>query len=82
VTTKADILKAIRHKCLDCSCYQPGEVQKCHVTTCGLWPFRFGKDPDPSRTRGFAKLPVYTDDFEEQTGKSDARSDVPSTEDA
>ena len=63
MTTKAAILQAIRHKCLDCSCYQPVEVRECPVTTCGLWPYRFGVDPDPSPNRGFAKSPVYTDDF-------------------
>jgi hypothetical protein len=66
VTTKTAILQAIRHKCLDCSVYQPTEVRECPVTTCGLWPFRFGVDPEPSRTRGFAKSPVYT-------GNSEAR---------
>jgi hypothetical protein len=38
-------LKAIRAKCLDCSCYQPKEVRECHITTCALWPYRFGKRP-------------------------------------
>jgi hypothetical protein len=61
VTTKAGILLTIRHKCLDCSCFQPAEVRKCPVTTCGLWPFRLGLDPDPSKTRGFARSSVYTD---------------------
>jgi hypothetical protein len=61
MTTKAAVLHAIRNKCLDCSCYQPVEVRECPVTTCGLWPYRFGMDPDPSPNRGFAKSPVYTD---------------------
>ena len=62
MTTKAAILQAIRSKCLDCSCYQPVEVRGCPVSACGLWPYRFGVDPDPSRTRGFAKSSVYTGD--------------------
>jgi hypothetical protein len=62
MTTKAAILLAIRHKCLDCSCQQPGEVCECPVTTCDLWPYRFGRDPKPSRTRGFAKPVGYTED--------------------
>jgi hypothetical protein len=61
MTTKTAILQAIRHKCLDCSVYQPTEVRECPVSTCGLWLFRLGVDPIPSRTRGFAKPPVYTD---------------------
>lgn len=38
-------LKAIRAKCLDCSCYQPSEVAKCTATGCALWPYRMGRDP-------------------------------------
>ena len=67
MTTKAAILHAIRNKCLDCSCYQPVEVRECPVTTCDLWPFRFGRDPDPSRTRGFAKPAVQTTEFGQET---------------
>ena len=36
-------LKAIRAKCLDCSCYQPREVKECRVTSCPLWPYRLGR---------------------------------------
>lgn len=38
-------VKAIRAKCLDCSCYQPKEVRLCPVTDCSLWPYRMGKRP-------------------------------------
>jgi hypothetical protein len=45
-------LKAIRAKCIDCSCYQPTEVKECPVTTCALWPFRMGRGyEDPSKPR-------------------------------
>jgi hypothetical protein len=60
MTTKTDILRAIRRKCLDCSCEQPGEVQKCPVTACELWPFRLGLDPEPSR-RGFGRALAQAD---------------------
>jgi len=63
MTTKSDILAAIRRKCLDCCCQQPGEVRLCHITACDLWPFRFGTDPSPSQTRGFAKPSLYTGDL-------------------
>jgi hypothetical protein len=62
MTTKAAVLQAIRQKCLDCSCQQPGEVRACPVTTCDLWPYRFGRDPSPSPGRGFAKADAYTGD--------------------
>ena len=38
-------MEAIRRKCLDCSVYQPSEVQKCACVTCALWPFRAGRHP-------------------------------------
>lgn len=38
-------LKAIRAKCLDCTCYQPKEVRLCTITRCPLHEYRFGKRP-------------------------------------
>lgn len=38
-------IKAIRAKCLECSCNQVVEVRECPVTDCPLFPFRFGKNP-------------------------------------
>lgn len=38
-------LKAIRLKCLDCSCGSPKEVKLCTAEACPLYPFRFGKNP-------------------------------------
>ena len=38
-------LKAIRIKCLDC-CESAYEVKQCPVTTCALYPFRHGKNPN------------------------------------
>lgn len=38
-------LKAIRHKCLDCSGDSADEVRKCVIPECPLFPFRFGKNP-------------------------------------
>ena len=45
--TKAEILKAIRARCLDCCCDQPEEVKLCAAQNCALWPLRFGRDPSP-----------------------------------
>lgn len=39
-------LKAIRLKCLDCSCGSPNEVKLCPVEKCPLYPFRLGKNPN------------------------------------
>lgn len=38
-------LKAIRLKCLECSCGSSNEVKLCPVTKCALYPFREGRDP-------------------------------------
>lgn len=38
-------LKAIRLKCLDCSCGSSNEVKLCPATKCPLYPFREGRDP-------------------------------------
>ena len=39
-------IKAIRAKCMDCTCNQPKEVRECPITTCPLWPYRMGKRPN------------------------------------
>lgn len=38
-------LKAIRLKCLDCSCGSAHEVKLCPCTKCPLYPFREGHNP-------------------------------------
>jgi hypothetical protein len=38
-------VKAIREKCLDCCCGAHSEVDKCAITQCQLWPFRYGRNP-------------------------------------
>ena len=38
-------IKAIRAKCIDCSCGSLKEVRECHMKDCSLWPYRMGKRP-------------------------------------
>lgn len=38
-------LKAIRLKCLDCSCGSSNEVKQCPAEKCPLYPFREGHNP-------------------------------------
>jgi hypothetical protein len=38
-------LKAIRLKCLDCSCDNYAEVRECPRKTCTLYPYRMGHRP-------------------------------------
>lgn len=54
LTKPTSPLKAIRAKCLDCSCNQINEVKLCPVTNCALYPFRFGKNT-------FRQKKVYTE---------------------
>ena len=44
-TTKTELLKTIKAKCLDCTCNQMIEVKQCPSRDCPLWPFRLAKDP-------------------------------------
>ena len=39
-------IKAIRQKCLDCTCDQYEEIRKCTVINCALYPYRMGRRPD------------------------------------
>lgn len=32
--------RAIKYKCMDCSCWQRSEVRECAVPLCPLYPFR------------------------------------------
>ena len=38
-------MRAIRKKCLDCSCGNSFEVSNCPVTDCPLYEYRTGKKP-------------------------------------
>jgi hypothetical protein len=42
---KKNPVKAIREKCIDCSCGSTAEVKECTVEQCPLFPYRFGKNP-------------------------------------
>ena len=38
-------IKAIRKKCIDCSCFQPKEVRQCTAIECPIYPYRMGTRP-------------------------------------
>lgn len=50
MTTKAQILKAIRAYCIGCSGGSEKEVSLCTIKNCELYQFRMGKDPNPARS--------------------------------
>ena len=39
-------VKAIRQKCLDCTCEQYEEIRNCSIINCALYPYRMGRRPD------------------------------------
>ena len=51
-------LKAIRAKCLDCSCGSVDEVRKCPITECPLYEYRSGHNPKRKGISG-AKHPNH-----------------------
>lgn len=50
MTTKKEILKAIRLNCVMCCGGSTSKVRNCAVgDKCMLYPFRMGTDPNPAR---------------------------------
>jgi len=47
-------LKAIRLKCMECSCDNAAEVKLCPVISCPLWPYRSGRKPDKEEAAMYA----------------------------
>ena len=39
-------IKAMRKKCLDCTCGQFIEIRECPVINCAIYPYRMGSRPD------------------------------------
>ena len=38
-------IKAIRIACKQCSNWNNADVKRCPIKTCGIYPFRMGKNP-------------------------------------
>ena len=55
-------IKAIRAKCLECSCGNNAEVRECVIPDCPLYPYRMGKNPyiklSEERKAKFPQRPV------------------------
>jgi hypothetical protein len=51
MTTKSELLKVIRNKCVECMGFQEREIEKCTAPNCCHFPYRMGKDPEPNATR-------------------------------
>lgn len=53
-------IKAIRAKCMDCTCYQPKEIRECRIITCALWPYRMGRRPSEHDRQVYERQEVGT----------------------
>ena len=65
-------IKAIRAKCLECSCGNNAEVRECVIPDCPLYPYRMGKNPyiKPSEERK-AKMTANLPWNVQERGQSD-----------
>lgn len=52
IPTETTPMKAIRAKCLDCSCGSSEEVKICPVLDCPLYPYRSGHNPKDASRKG------------------------------
>lgn len=57
MTTKTEVLQAIRANCIECSGGSLVEVRECVITRCPVYPFRMATDPNPARG---GKRPAFT----------------------
>lgn len=67
-------MKAIRAKCLDCSCNQIVEVRECPVKKCPLWPYRMGMHPDTAEKRAKKREEKKTE-WNRATKASESKND-------
>jgi hypothetical protein len=69
---KTTPLKAIRKKCLDCSCDSKLEVKECPIPECPIYLYRFGKNPARAGIGNIKPLlpknPPHNEGFNDQKG--------------
>jgi hypothetical protein len=73
--SRQSVLKSVRAKCLDCCCYQVGEIAKCTAVGCPLWPLRMGSNPLTRRTGNPSSLRNSPPEAEDLQQKADGRPD-------
>lgn len=56
VMKKLTPIRAIRAKCLDCSCGQPSEIRNCVIPECPLFTYRFERNPGRKGVGGVKKV--------------------------
>jgi uncharacterized Fe-S cluster-containing radical SAM superfamily enzyme len=61
-------IKAIRAKCLDCTCGQLKEIRFCTIINCPLYPYRMGRRPDKATVDTLKEF--YSENLEPTKGFS------------
>jgi len=65
-------IKAIRAKCLDCTCGQLKEIRFCTIINCPLYPYRMGRRPDKATLdtikEFYSEKPEYSRSFSPKKG--------------
>ena len=73
-------VKAIRKKCLDCSCFKPKEVRLCPVIDCACYPYRMGTRPSQATLDTmkafYEENPEYSGGFQAKTANPDDKRDT------
>lgn len=60
-------IKAIRAKCIDCTCNQFVEIRECPITDCPLYEYRMGHRPKKDGVEeGLSDLDIEDEDFIEE----------------
>jgi hypothetical protein len=49
-------MKAIRAKCLDCTCNQLQDIRECTIKKCPLYPYRMGRRPTDKEIIEYEKI--------------------------
>jgi hypothetical protein len=77
----ATALTMIRRRCLDCAQASAAEVKRCEATTCSLWPFRLGRNPNRAGigfgSRPEGRLPSETRRSRSEVDRTAARPSRP-----
>jgi hypothetical protein len=54
MSSKTDLLRAIRQQCIECMGFKIIEIPLCTSPKCSLYPYRSGKDPMPNKSKSEA----------------------------
>ena len=67
---RLSLSKAVRLKCLDCCGFSKGEVNKCKIKECSLYPYKMGK-ADTSIKKTTKKVDYFVQELKSMGGWTD-----------